>query len=365
MAGLLDIIRRAAPGAAPTDPYDQSVMSPRYVPETSGRNLRAGAVRGLLDVSPVGLMDAAQAGMNRLPMAVPTVLRGLLGRQPGVGEAGMEAAGLRGSGAGYDAARMGTAAALPMMGLLGNQSAGTLPAGYRRNEAGAIVWHGSPHRFDKFDASKIGTGEGAQAYGHGLYFAESKDVAKSYRDKLTTGVSAGADGQAAYLLKMYRTPERALEAARAEITPNLTGDARKFADDVVRVLEAGSTPNMGALYKVDLPDDAIAKMLDYGAPPSAQPEAVRKALASMTEADLAALPKGTRVRLAAGNGDGMTVYNAFGGYNDPAGAAQRLRALGVPGVKYFDGGSRAAGAGTRNYVVFPGEEGLLKILGRE
>ena len=53
-----------------------------------------------------------------------------------------------------------------------------------RPQAGAIVWHGSPYRFDKFDASKIGTGEGAQAYGHGLYLAESPDVAKSYRDVL-------------------------------------------------------------------------------------------------------------------------------------------------------------------------------------
>ena len=28
---------------------------------------------------------------------------------------------------------------------------------------GKTVWHGSPHTFDKFDLSKIGTGEGAQA----------------------------------------------------------------------------------------------------------------------------------------------------------------------------------------------------------
>ena len=35
-----------------------------------------------------------------------------------------------------------------------------------------VVWHGSPHKFEKFDASKIGTGEGAQAYGHGLYRSE-------------------------------------------------------------------------------------------------------------------------------------------------------------------------------------------------
>lgn len=42
------------------------------------------------------------------------------------------------------------------------------------------VWHGSPHKFSKFDMSKIGTGEGAQAYGHGLYMAESPEVAKTY-----------------------------------------------------------------------------------------------------------------------------------------------------------------------------------------
>jgi hypothetical protein len=47
------------------------------------------------------------------------------------------------------------------------------------------AWHGSPHVFDKFDISKIGTGEGAQAYGHGLYFADEKGTAIDYRDKLS------------------------------------------------------------------------------------------------------------------------------------------------------------------------------------
>ena len=50
---------------------------------------------------------------------------------------------------------------------------------------GAIkAYHGSPHKFDKFDMSKLGSGEGAQAYGHGLYFADNVDVAKSYADVL-------------------------------------------------------------------------------------------------------------------------------------------------------------------------------------
>jgi hypothetical protein len=49
----------------------------------------------------------------------------------------------------------------------------------------AVAFHGSPHIFDAFDMSKIGSGEGAQSYGHGLYFAEAPGVAKSYQDKLS------------------------------------------------------------------------------------------------------------------------------------------------------------------------------------
>jgi hypothetical protein len=42
------------------------------------------------------------------------------------------------------------------------------------------VWHGSPHSFDRFSMDKIGTGEGAQAFGYGLYFTDLVDVAKHY-----------------------------------------------------------------------------------------------------------------------------------------------------------------------------------------
>src|SRR5271166_1740157 len=51
---------------------------------------------------------------------------------------------------------------------------------------GIRAFHGSPHDFEAFDLSKIGRGEGAQAYGHGLYFAGNEGVARSYRDKLST-----------------------------------------------------------------------------------------------------------------------------------------------------------------------------------
>lgn len=47
------------------------------------------------------------------------------------------------------------------------------------------AYHGSPHDFDRFDISKIGTGEGAQAYGHGLYFAGKREVAEWYKNKFS------------------------------------------------------------------------------------------------------------------------------------------------------------------------------------
>ena len=47
------------------------------------------------------------------------------------------------------------------------------------------AYHGSPHSFEKFSTEKIGTGEGAQAYGHGLYFADREATAKIYRDNLS------------------------------------------------------------------------------------------------------------------------------------------------------------------------------------
>ncbi len=59
-----------------------------------------------------------------------------------------------------------------------------------RDRSGAIrAWHGSPHDFDKFELSDrtIGSGDGAQSYGHGLYFTDSPEVAGSYRAESDAG----------------------------------------------------------------------------------------------------------------------------------------------------------------------------------
>lgn len=47
------------------------------------------------------------------------------------------------------------------------------------------AYHGTPHRFDNFSTDNIGTGEGNQAHGWGLYFAENKEVSEDYRIRLS------------------------------------------------------------------------------------------------------------------------------------------------------------------------------------
>lgn len=58
--------------------------------------------------------------------------------------------------------------------------------GYSDLNAMVEAWHGTPHSFDKFTTDKIGTGEGAQAFGWGLYFTDLEGIAKSYAVSLST-----------------------------------------------------------------------------------------------------------------------------------------------------------------------------------
>jgi hypothetical protein len=49
---------------------------------------------------------------------------------------------------------------------------------------GINAYHGSPYEFEQFSMDKIGTGRGLQAYGHGIYFSESSDIARPYSERI-------------------------------------------------------------------------------------------------------------------------------------------------------------------------------------
>ena len=247
-----------------------------------------------------------------------------------------------------------------------------------KNQAGAIVYHGSPHKFDQFDSSKIGTGEGAQAYGHGLYFAENPSIAKHYKEKLSEGNDArpfiteiinSLHGQKKPINKQSLSDEflRYPQTKDFVADDNVLSLSQRAADGYEIKSDTWTSEGLkalqqldktlppapkGSLYKVDLPDEAIAKMLDWDKPLSQQSPEVQKAFGSVD-------PNG---RINTGLAyqrwrDSQSV--------DPVSAAEKLKNMGIPGVRYLDGGSRGAGDGTRNFVVFPGNEGILKILDRQ
>ena len=269
-----------------------------------------------------------------------------------------------------------------------------------------IAYHGSPHKFKKFDASKIGTGEGAQAFGHGLYFAESPDVAKTY---IASGSRPAFDveGAASNLgLELNRDAQTELRRQAKTNYDSLTAakwlqSANKSTrqmpvESLAKVIEQyrDATKPTPSFYKVDIPDEKIAQMLDWDKPLSQQSDVVKRAILGREIVDPKLLYKKADEYLEKGDATSADFVKrqAFALENDlkrtgegwyqtlasqkmpstgdvksnmqkgSAAAAQALRDAGVPGIRYLDQGSRAAGKGTSNFVVFPGEEESIKML---
>mgnify|MGYP003404932985 CR=1 FL=1 len=254
------------------------------------------------------------------------------------------------------------------------------PMSYVGGGIGHIAYHGSPYKFDKFSLDKIGTGEGAQAYGHGLYLAEHPEVATQYSK----------------MFDKNQVPATQLQKLR-DAAPKGSAEWSHY-DDLMK------TGIQGSLYKTDIPDEAVARFLDWDKSLSQQHPDVQSALGPL-------LPKGsvnphgldmggggkildnrmgqadpTQVqpwvlssggskfglsqkdvdRMVADYGANTTGENAYTrltshlGGQDPA--TEALRNAGIPGIRYLDGGSRGAGQGSSNFVAFDPE--LIRILER-
>jgi hypothetical protein len=282
--------------------------------------------------------------------------------------------------------------ALPMVGPAGRATKAT--AKFVAPKAGSMledyaaktgltlpmdVWHGSPHAFEKFSPTKIGTGEGSQAYGHGLYFAESPDVAKSYQprspkheEKLLKEYNAAESKQNYPKMEVledamtHKTPDEIM-AKYLNTEDGYTPEHAKAAKDYAKWFEKNK-PEVGGLYKVDLPDEQIAKMLDWDKELSEQSKPIQEALLKFDP---------EMYHPQANDYDpselGMQTYNRIAGTlgvrnpNPMSGdvqASEFLKSQGIPGIKYKDLGSRGLSEGTSNFVVFPGNEGMLSILER-
>jgi hypothetical protein len=225
------------------------------------------------------------------------------------------------------------------------------------------VYHGSPYVFDKFDASKIGTGEGAQAYGHGIYLAESPDVAKDYANRLWKNkFPAGRSEAWSAESEFYKAQKNYLQSV-LDNAPKETKELLKNQVDVALEGIKKAKREVGPqTYTADLPDPMVEQMLDYDKPLKDQPAAYQ-AIRNMIPADVV---KDFDANVEKGITGGNAYSNWVWGGKTPAGRSEKLRQAGIPGIQYLDAGSRGqGGTGTRNFVVFPGEETKVKILKRE
>jgi len=274
---------------------------------------------------------------------------------------------------------------------------------------GILAYHGSPHDFDRFQMDKIGTGEGAQVYGHGMYFAENEDVARSYRDSLAQRIDVDDKPILVNNRQVGTTGDEQLDdliiANNGDIDAAIA-DERAFADEMtaagktsrryggdpyigVRKLESirdkVQTSNSGSMYEVRInanPDD----FLDWDAPLSEQPEIAKRMgmdqNALLREADQRA--QKIRAQMDADGRTEMTpaeraeydqiqdlenlyarrsgagafadiesAYSRTGTTGNAADMARKelLYDYGIPGIKYRDAGSRGTEGGTRNFVV--------------
>ena len=253
-----------------------------------------------------------------------------------------------------------------------------------------INYHGSPHDFPptarnplgEFDPAKIGTGEGNQAYGVGAgYTADAEGVARGYRDALTPQTIPNPEFHA--LHTEYNTADAAAREAIMSGT-EAQYQAAVAARDAARAKLAGVQaviPNpagpQGHMYEVKINADP-EHFLDWDKPLSEQHPVVQQALASIKPGDVGLTPvqtaNGIRHITSQGFEVGPRIYdkapgdislldiagdrgmsavenlaNWTGGH---ANASELLQKAGIPGIRYLDAGSRGAGEGSRNSVVF-------------
>lgn len=209
------------------------------------------------------------------------------------------------------------------------------------NPAGMVVYHGSPHLFEKFDLSKMGTGEGQQVYGKGLYMAENPDVARKY------AVDVASKDPKNVFAKRSNVNQDAINYFEAMLRGEVPRDVKnnvEVSDDYIKSQISQLQKQLPSFYKVDLPDTHVRRMLDFDAPLKNQPKQVRE-LAKSLGMDMNDLGGDLVARVGKGE-EGKQI----------------LEKAGIRGIKYFDQMSRGDQTGTRNFVVFNPEH--LTILER-
>jgi hypothetical protein len=237
-------------------------------------------------------------------------------------------------------AKVAAAGLLPIMRGALTKAEGRM--GALAEPAGIRAYHGSPHDFERFDVSKIGTGEGNQAYGHGLYFAENPAVAADYRNKLGVGNMSDPNDVASAYLRTMSDRKTAIESLRDNARAHESGHAvnRDVLMRAADLLEAGAMPKTpGRTYEVNIKGKP-EQFLNWNRPIMEQPQHIVDAVADLAAAKRIPMGNTTTGEGAYGSLEAQLYRIGSGRGGGKAEASAALREAGIPGIRYLDQGSR-------------------------
>lgn len=258
------------------------------------------------------------------------------------------------------------------------------------------VFHGTPHDIvGTFDLQKIGSGEGAQAYGWGLYFAESPKVAQDYRRGISHKHLIGKVREVYGELDSPEDAEAALKDAglnQKEINlvnalqrddflgfdyPHQAVNAAlkepqnfELSDETKKAIAS-----MGNLYEVNILADKENDFLDWDKTIKEQSDLIKNVFDKIKNIEVTETPVYKKLLNVHGekiannyiseikkrfNNIGNTAEDGKNFYKDLSSAlgqsekttSEFLLNYGIKGIKYLDQGSRGIGEGTYNYVIF-------------
>jgi hypothetical protein len=207
--------------------------------------------------------------------------------------------------------------------------------------AGITAFHGSPYLFRQFDTSKIGSGEGAQAYGTGAgYTAESRGVAETYA-QANRGRAAALSGEIDKLPKPAQMGVfKALNRPEGFIKQAEILDITKRYPETAPLFETSKS----YLYKGDIPDEILPKFLDWDKPLGQQSKEVKQAAKNVWEQvkGNSAFKGKTFDDFLSESGESLYLRLGAGkeGKQADLAATNFLESDGVKGIRYLDQESR-------------------------
>lgn len=230
------------------------------------------------------------------------------------------------------------------------------------------AWHGSPYDFEHFDLGAMGSGEGRQVHGWGLYFAKDRKISEGYKDFLknlrSTVVIDGKkfvgykngfrdeDGNRPSDKKLrFALLNLSLEGSREKAIQRVSELARTskgtgFEEDyagALKILKDSQTASVerpeAKLYEVDIPDNDV--LLDEDKFLQDQPKKVKKAIADYyrSRPDSYSAPEDDSLKGSTTTGESFYKDVVFqmkreGSTNPKRDASLLLNSLGIKGITY-------------------------------